>query len=83
MKDRNRVCVYHRRSQRTFKLSANCDQRLDAKASSTGLRRHWILKDAKYAHEVCDLRIGGSFLRIAIEEVFTGILGRILWEILT
>ena len=58
--DKSRIYITHRRSQRSFKLSANYDQRLDAKASSTGLRRHWILKAAKGAHKVCDLCISGS-----------------------
>ena len=60
--NKTRICVYYRRSQRTFKLSANYDHRLDAKASSTGLRRHWILKAAKCAHKVCDLHTCGSYI---------------------
>ena len=59
------MCESHRRSQRTFKLSANYDHRLDAKASSTGLRRHWILKAAKCAHKVCDLHTYGAFVYLA------------------
>ena len=61
---KRRMCASHRPSQRSFKLSANYDHRLDAKASSTGLRKHWILKAAKYAHKVCELHTCGSCIYV-------------------